>query len=589
MNAQAVLGASACVGQLLGAAFVASSADIFGRRKLFVACDAIVAVGGLMSAAAPASIAMLAFLRGVVGLGVGGGAALSAVLMVEYLPVLGRGQLLLQAKALSATGGLYVTICAWLVLGSQGWRALAVLAAMPAVASAIIARNLMPESPRWLQRQGRADEAAAVVARVAADNGVELPPGAMRLCTPARQWQELKPTGVFPYWRRQACDTGRHFNLVEEGSTGEERIGLTADDDEASDVDDVASLADSRDESEDEDTAESEDLRVCCCYCGSLDSMPTTLRRSETEQAFFLENSFNRDDSSCNDDPDESTSDEGCFFGHNELNKLNLAASDAVSAHNNGQTLASNKGDAVASYGAATALSALAALRSMKLRSPTHIKGRVWCGACRALALIRSECQNDGIAVGRAMRHPNGSQRNPRVAVCIGTLGRRTAPLWLHSFMLGAVYLATATLSSLFFARAVKGPKPDETDDCATAFDYRGLAVGSLSEAASAALAALVVDGGRKRLLSSLLAAAAAELLLLCFPLTALATALVSLVARAALFAASAVAWTCSSSVFCVPSVVQFNIQKIARRFAAELYPTEIRATAASHVSHMRD
>lgn len=549
-NAQAVLGASACVGQLLGAAFVASLADSFGRRKLFVACDAIVALGGLMSAAAPASVATLAFLRGVVGLGVGGGAALSAVLMVEYLPVLGRGQLLLQAKALSATGGLYVTICAWLVLGSQGWRALAVLAAMPAVASAIIARKLMPESPRWLQRQGRVDEAAAVVARVAADNGVELPPGAMRLCTPARQWRELKPTGVFPYWRRQSYSEVGQFNLLAEGTNREERIGLTAEDDEASDVDDASSVADSRDESEEEDTADNEDLRWCCCYCGSIDSMPTASRPFEAEQVYVPEESFGRDDDgNCNDDQDESRSDEGCFFGHNELNELNLALSDAASAPNNGQTLVSSKTDTVASYGAATAVSALAVLRSMRLKSRIRIKQSVRCGACRALLLIRSENQNDGVAVGRAMRHPNGSQRNPRVAICVGTLGRRTAPLWLHSFMLGAVYLATATLSSLFFARAVKGPKPDEIDDCATAFDYRGLAVGSLSEAASAALAALVVDGGRKRLLASLLAAAAVELLLLCFPLTALATALVSLVARAALFAASAVAWTSKPSV----------------------------------------
>ncbi|KAJ8608493.1 hypothetical protein CTAYLR_005736 [Chrysophaeum taylorii] len=525
----AQLGAAACAGQLLGAAFFGSAADAHGRRRLFVASGAIVALGGLLSAAAPARVATLAALRGVVGFGVGGGAALSAVLMVEYLPVHGRGRMLLIVRALSTAGGLYVTLCAWLVLGSRGWRALAVMAAVPAVASALIARSLLPESPRWLQRRGRAHEAAAVVARVAADNGVELPPGALRLCTPARRHS----APFFFQGLLGANNDEQQVSLLEHRFRGDGAARAFSDDAECGgeeDDDDDNSSSSSASGGE-----TSEDLRCCCC-CGAWqarDDGPPIDEALDREYGVVV---AVRDD----DEEDErATGEDASFFG----NETNTDAPPAQATRT------------LTAYGAATAT---AALRAIKLR-PRPPR----CSLCRRLnrCKVRRCHADDGVAVARALRLPNDEPRRARVALWVGTLGRRTAPLWVLSILLGGAYLATATLSSLLFARVTKEDRPEDVDDCAMAFDYRGLAVGSVTEAAAATLASVVVDGGRRRLLASLLAAAATELALLCFPLSLLATALVALIARAALFAAGAVA------------------------FAAELYPTEVRATGAAHAA----
>lgn len=475
----AKLGAAACVGQLVGATAFGSAADKYGRRRLFVASGCVVALGGLASAVAPAHAAVLGVLRGVVGFGVGGGSALSAVLMVEYLPANGRGRLLLHVRALSTLGGIYVVVCAWLVLGNRGWRLLALLAAVPAVVSAVVARELLPESPRWLQRHGRAPEADAVVARVAMENGVELPPGAVRLCAPSSK-RERRPS------------LGGSDDVSDDSELSDQQELLDGEDD-----DDPGPLVDPRQDMDDED------LRCCCCCCSDDEDEYRDVDRDEY----------------C-DDLDEDD-DEAAFFG----------CDNAVPTSHD----TTNE----ARYGTGRALRV--ALR--RARPPAKwALGR--CAACLRRRTRTTRQRDDGLAVAHAL-YRDGVARSPRVALWVGTLGRRTAPLWLLSILLGASYLATATLSSLLFARAAKEERPQDVDRCDEAFDYRGLAVGSVAEAASGALAALVVDGGRRRLLSALLAAAGLELGLLCFPLGTLATAFVSLVARAALFAGGAVAWAC--------------------------------------------
>jgi len=63
--------------------------------------------------------------------------------------------------------------------GLEYWRIVILIGTLGAIAVWIIRRNV-PESPRWLARQGRLDEAERIVAdierRVAAEKGVALPP-----------------------------------------------------------------------------------------------------------------------------------------------------------------------------------------------------------------------------------------------------------------------------------------------------------------------------------------------------------------------------------------------------------------------------
>lgn len=505
-NVTGVLAAAACVGQMFGAALFASSADAFGRRQVFIACGAIVAIAGLASAWAQ-GIARLALLRGIVGIGVGGGAALSAVLMVEFLPEESRGKILLQTRALSSFGGIYVTLAAWLVLASRGWRLLAAIVALPAIVSVVIARNLLPESPRWLQRRGRAAEAAAVVARVAEDNGVDLPPGALKLCEPERQWVS---------WRaRRRVEEMRHQQLLED-HVPQDRHHLL----DEFDTESVASSA-SSDQDDDDEGHDLEDLRCLCCCCRSTEHSEAALERSDV-------------DISC----DDCYAEYGDGYRRNETGHYDAGFFGSEA----------NPSTTLPAYGAAKGTFASAFERINPILRRRKYTDSSSCRRC----LQRKPFRNDGAALARALRSPDGSYRHPRIAIWIGTLGRRSWSLWIHSFLLGGAYVATATLSSLLFAQAthenarhlLSGTTASSTDECKSAIDYGGLTAGSFAEIMTTALVSLVVDLGRKRVIFVLLVVAAFQLFVLSsVTLGALFTTVVSLTARAALFAANAVAW----------------------------------------------
>ena len=158
---------SLLVGCMIGALGCARLADAVGRRGLVVAAGAVFGVGCLVAAVAP-NLAVIVTGRFVMGLAVGALSMTVPIYLSEIAPARVRG-------ALSGLNQLMISsgiLIAYLInLGlSEGaeWRVAFGLALVPAVAL-VIGVYFQPESPRWLMRRGREDDARGVLARITDD------------------------------------------------------------------------------------------------------------------------------------------------------------------------------------------------------------------------------------------------------------------------------------------------------------------------------------------------------------------------------------------------------------------------------------
>ncbi len=160
------------LGMLIGAVAFGRLADRIGRRRVLlitVACDAVF---GTLSIFAPDFIVLLA-LRFLTGAAVGGTLPVDYAMMAEFLPARNRGRWLVMLEGFWALGTLIVALAAWgfATAGvADAWRYIFALTAVPAVLG-IGLRFLVPESPLYLLRSGKADEARAIVERILVTNG----------------------------------------------------------------------------------------------------------------------------------------------------------------------------------------------------------------------------------------------------------------------------------------------------------------------------------------------------------------------------------------------------------------------------------
>ena len=148
------LASAVFAGMLCGAYLTGHISDQYGRRAGFGFTTLLVAVFGVLSAAAP-NFTVLVLTRFFVGMGVGGAnAALS--LLTEFLPTGMRGRGLVFFFFFFSIGGVLEAGMAYLVM--PNWRALLLITAMPSVIL-VLCYPIVPESPRFLLTQGRIEEA----------------------------------------------------------------------------------------------------------------------------------------------------------------------------------------------------------------------------------------------------------------------------------------------------------------------------------------------------------------------------------------------------------------------------------------------
>ncbi|WP_394213980.1 MFS transporter [Brachybacterium vulturis] len=168
-------------GMAIGASVGGLLADRIGRRSVFALTLLIYGLATGASALAM-GVGALIVLRFIVGLGLGAELPVASTLMSEFAPARIRGRVIVWLEAFWALGWILAAVIGTFVAasGPTGWRWALAVGLVPAIYSLVI-RLGIPESVRFLEKQGRTEEAERVVRSFEASAGLDAPsPAAAR-------------------------------------------------------------------------------------------------------------------------------------------------------------------------------------------------------------------------------------------------------------------------------------------------------------------------------------------------------------------------------------------------------------------------
>jgi MFS family permease len=154
---------SLLLGAMIGALGCGGLSERYGRRRVVLAAGVLFSAGAPVASLAPVLWVLLAG-RLVMGLAIGALSVSVPVYLSEIAPPASRGALSGLNQLMISTGILVAYLVDLGLGSSHAWRWMFGLALVPAVAL-MTGLIFQPESPRWLVRQGRIDEARAVLTR----------------------------------------------------------------------------------------------------------------------------------------------------------------------------------------------------------------------------------------------------------------------------------------------------------------------------------------------------------------------------------------------------------------------------------------
>lgn len=174
---------SCIVGCIIGAMSVGKPADAFGRKKLLIISAVMFLISALGSGYAP-TFTQFVLYRLLGGIGMGIASTLSPMYIAEVSPANLRGRFVSLNQMTIVIGILLAQLVNYLILqshpvpdgvegaalldtwnGTTGWRLMFAAEAIPALLFFLFMLSV-PNSPRWLCRVGRTEEAKAVMARI---------------------------------------------------------------------------------------------------------------------------------------------------------------------------------------------------------------------------------------------------------------------------------------------------------------------------------------------------------------------------------------------------------------------------------------
>lgn len=163
---------NALIGCIIGVAFAGVLSDAFGRKKVLLLAAILFTISAIGSAL-PVTLTQFVLFRMLGGVGVGAASMLSPLFIAEISPPAIRGRLVSWNQFAIVFGMLIVYFVNYLISGigteawniATGWRWMIGSETLPAVIFFFLL-FLVPESPRWLIKQGRTDEGRKILARI---------------------------------------------------------------------------------------------------------------------------------------------------------------------------------------------------------------------------------------------------------------------------------------------------------------------------------------------------------------------------------------------------------------------------------------
>ena len=167
---------SAIWGCVFGALFSGALSDKYGRKKVLLLSGLLFTLSALGSAV-PDNLTQFVMARFIGGLGVGSASMLSPLYISEIAPAKIRGMLVTLYQLAIVFGINIIYIVNYLIANTHdqvwnvqlGWRYMLGSEGIPAILFFILL-FFVPESPRWLVKENRSDEALKILNKI---NGPE--------------------------------------------------------------------------------------------------------------------------------------------------------------------------------------------------------------------------------------------------------------------------------------------------------------------------------------------------------------------------------------------------------------------------------
>jgi putative MFS transporter len=164
------------VGMTVGSLITGFVGDKMGRRFTYQINLLIFGLASLAAAFAQ-NMDQLIVCRFVQGLGLGAEIVVGYSTLTEFVPPKTRGRWLSMMAFLVVAGFPATALLGWLIIPTFGWRPTFIIAGIGSLIVWYLRKNL-PESPRWLESQGRTEEAEALMQAIEKESsgGQPLPP-----------------------------------------------------------------------------------------------------------------------------------------------------------------------------------------------------------------------------------------------------------------------------------------------------------------------------------------------------------------------------------------------------------------------------
>ena len=180
------------VGMTVGSLITGFVGDRMGRRFTYQINLLIFGLASLAAAFAQ-DMSQLIVCRLIQGLGLGAEIVVGYSTLTEFVPPATRGRWLSFMAFLTVCGFPATAILGYLIIPTWGWRPMFIIAGIGSLIVWYLRKNL-PESPRWLEAQGRAAEAEALMQSIEREVGKTAP---LPMPAPARPTPQLDAAAMF--------------------------------------------------------------------------------------------------------------------------------------------------------------------------------------------------------------------------------------------------------------------------------------------------------------------------------------------------------------------------------------------------------